>query len=134
VILAIIAPAVVWVFYGSRFMPSVDATRLLLPGIVMGSIYKVLGADLAARGKPLYAAWAYAVAVVLNVALNFYLIPRYGFRGAAVASSISYSVGSLLYLGIYVRNHNIRLVDAVVPRASDFAPITRKLNKLIKRR
>jgi O-antigen/teichoic acid export membrane protein len=115
-------------------MPSVDATRLLLPGIVMGSIYKVLGADLAARGKPLYAAWAYGVAVVLNVALNFYLIPRYGFRGAAVASSISYSVGSLLYLGIYVKNHNVRLADAVVPRASDFDPITRKLKKLIKRR
>ena len=134
VILAIIAPAVVWVFYGSQFMPSVDATRLLLPGIVMGSIYKVLGADLAARGKPLYAAWAYGFAVILNVALNFYLIPRYGFRGAAVASSISYSFGSLLYLGIYVKNHNIRLADAVVPRASDFDPITRKLKKLIKRR
>lgn len=42
-------------------------------------------------GKPLLMLWTYAPATVLNIALNLYLIPRYGMFGAAWAALFSQS-------------------------------------------
>ena len=40
------------------------------------------------------------VGAVLNIVLDLFLIPKYGFNGAAVATSISYLV-SVFHIGFY---------------------------------
>jgi len=125
----LIAPVLVPLLFGEEFRGSVDATRLLLPGVIMGVIYKVLGADLAGRGLPLFAAWAYLLSVTVNVIANFALIPRYGYHGAAVASSISYTVGAIAFFLMYIRRHHVRWQDALIPRRSDYALLIKRLRR-----
>jgi len=56
---------------------------------------------LAAQNKLEYAAISSGSALMLNIGLNFGLIPRFGINGAAIASSISYVFYWLLYAKFY---------------------------------
>lgn len=107
--------------YGEAFRPSVGVLRLLLPGIVAFSLFKVLNVDLAGRGRPLLSLIAVGPAVLLNVALNFLLVPRYGVSGAAVASTISYTLAIVLYVWVYARAVEVSLWEMLRYRKSDFS-------------
>jgi len=49
--------------------------------------------------KTSYIAWTVSLAAVLNIGLNFLLVPRFGMVGAAFATASSYCVSAyLLYL------------------------------------
>ena len=89
--------------YGEDFTPSILITRLLLPGIVAFTVYKVLNMDLAGKGRPWLSLYVAAPAVVLNIALNLLLIPRYGANGAALASTMSYTLSALAFMVVYAR-------------------------------
>jgi Na+-driven multidrug efflux pump len=68
---------------------------------------------LASCGMPLVAVYSPLVALVVNVALNLALIPRMGFAGAALASSVAYALMLLISVA-YVR---IRLLPDTASRA-----------------
>ncbi len=104
VIIAIICPFFVRIVFGQEYLPSVPIIRLMLPGIVAMVVFKVLNADLAGRGKPLFALNAFFCALVINILLNVVLVPDYGAKGSAIASTASYVLGSLLFLYLYLRD------------------------------
>ncbi len=106
--------------YGQAFAPSVLVTRLLLPGVVAFTIYKVLNMDLAGKGRPWLSLYVATPAVLFNVVLNVLLIPRFGANGAALASTISYSAAVLAFLVVYSRAVHIPLRDILRYRRSDF--------------
>ncbi len=101
VIIAILVPYVVPLIYGDAYAPSVLVIWALLPGIVVAVAFKTLAGDLAARGRPLVGAGAFSVALIVNVPLNLILIPSHGVLGAAISSSISYCIGTLIFLQRY---------------------------------
>ena len=70
---------------------------LLMPGIFVMFFFKVLNADLAGRGKPLFALATYILPLVINVLLNYYLIPLYNINGTASPSSASYIIGAIIF-------------------------------------
>jgi O-antigen/teichoic acid export membrane protein len=106
-------------------------TRTMIPGVLLGVIYKVLGGDLAGRGEPLFAARSYAVAVIVNLALSVVLIRQFnmGIQGGAIASSVGYSLGALLFLFAYLKRYEVKWSDALIAKKSDFAPILKKLKR-----
>jgi len=106
--------------FGSEFIPSVEVMQLLLPGIVIMTIFKVLNMDLAGKGKPFISLVVFAPVVVLNIALNFLLIPLYGSNGAAIASSLSYTIGGLLFLVVYARVVDISIKEMFKYQKADF--------------
>jgi O-antigen/teichoic acid export membrane protein len=106
--------------YGEAFLPSANVLRFLLPGIVAFTLFKVLNLDLAGRGKPMVALFTLLPAVLLNIALNFVLVPRYGINGSAAASTISYTVAMITYAFAYARVVGIPVRDLVTYRKSDF--------------
>ena len=69
------------------------------------------------------------VGLVITLALDFALIPAYGFRGAAVASSIAYTVAMLVNLAWVIATRAItptRPADrAAGRRAHDLGPCGR---------
>ena len=86
------------------------ATALLwlLPGIFALGVNTIFMNFLAARGMPIIVVISPLAALVLNVLLNLYFIPRFGIDGAAMTSSIAYSAMlgvTLIYLGV---SHNVR--------------------------
>jgi len=124
-----IAPWFISLLYGDKFLPAVQATRYMLPGVVFGVIFKILNSDLAARGKPLFALSVYALVVPLNIGLNIALIPQYDFLGAAMATSISYAVGAILFLVQYCRAESVSPLDGLFVRRADLKLLRRKSTK-----
>jgi len=73
------------------FVPALPAVWLLLPGTVLSGMFIVASGDLRGRGHPALAAAISVGGLAMNVALNFILVPRFGFSGAAMASLITYT-------------------------------------------
>lgn len=84
------ARPVIVLAFGEAFSPAVSAFRYLVPGLFFMSISVVFGSILSASGMPIYALLPSMMAAVLNIGLNFVLIPSRGIDGAAIASTISY--------------------------------------------
>ncbi len=104
--------------YSAEFMPTVAPLRWLLPGIFTLSVGKVLVAELLARKKVMFTLSIAIVAAALNITGNLILIPTMGISGAAVASTISYTISSALLAWCYVRETRLPWVT-LVPRCSD---------------
>jgi O-antigen/teichoic acid export membrane protein len=118
-----LADIVVRVLYSSAFVAVVTPLRWLLPGILTAAIGKVLVAEILAREKIHYTTWIGVVIAPANIVANLVLIPHMGIAGAALASSISYSLLSLMMIWFYRRETRVPW-SALVPRLSDLQVYT----------
>jgi O-antigen/teichoic acid export membrane protein len=121
-------------FYGSPFLPALRAFRILLPGIVMLSIAKILAGDFSGRDRRIYHTIASAIGFGVNLALNIVWIPRIGIEGAAWASTIAYSLQSLVMLGFFRKLSGNGIAESVFVRREDFALYGRLLRGRLGRR
>jgi O-antigen/teichoic acid export membrane protein len=119
--------------YSDRFLPAVAPMFVLLPGILMISISKVLTSDLVARGYPRANMWAGIVAVVSNIACNVVLIPRIQIEGAALASTISYTLYAVVIVSYFMRVTGVPLGTLVVPNAEDARFLVRTVRRELSR-
>jgi O-antigen/teichoic acid export membrane protein len=103
VVLALAAPLLCTGVFGSAFAGSVDDLRVLAFGAFGMVALKLLGNALTARGLPLVAAAAVAVAFVVTVVLDLVLIPPFGGLGAAIASTTAYTAGGIAVAVLFVR-------------------------------
>ena len=95
------AGPVIRLAYGAAFEPSAAAVGWLLPGVGCYAINGILMNFLASCGMPRVVVVGPFAALLVNIAGNLALIPRFGFVGAAIASSIAYALMlaiSLLYI------------------------------------
>lgn len=106
--------------FGEKFLPAVSVLFLLLPGVLALTVWKILANDLIGRGFPTQYSVTSGVALVTMVALDLWLIPRFGIKGAAVASTVSYVFATLAIVAIYVRTTGNSIRDLVVPSKGDF--------------
>ena len=81
----IVAPVVPRLL-GRGFMETVPALRLLCLILVFRSVHQITGSALTGAGLQNYRTVAQVVAAVLNFLLNLWLIPQYGWHGAAWSS------------------------------------------------
>lgn len=117
--------------YGEEFRGSISVMNYLLPGVLILTIYKVMNMDLAGRGKPWIATWAMLPSLILNVLLNLYLIPEYGANGAAISTTISYSLAGILFLYFYASTVDIPVKEILNYKKTDFNPIFLIFKKII---
>lgn len=94
--LGILAPMLLPALFGDGFVNAVVPFRLLIPGTVAFVMNQVVGDILRGRGYPLEVAKAEGIGAVLTLVLLGALIPSQGINGAALASSIAYSLVTLL--------------------------------------
>ncbi len=120
----------VGVVFGTEYLPSVPLIRLMLPGCMAAIVFKVLNANLAGRGYPLTGMWVYLGVLGINIMCNFLLIPIYGVNGSAIASSISYITGAVVYARIYARKSDTNLVEMFCQPAGDWRTIKSMVAKL----
>lgn len=76
--------------YGTDFAASATPLKLLTPYLLMFSFSIYFSDFLDYRGLATKRAINLSVAVILNIVLNYLLIPKYGVNGAAIATSASY--------------------------------------------
>ena len=130
VVLGVLAPFVVVLFFGSAFEESKWAVWLLMPGIVTFSVARVLSNYLLGSNRLKIDLLASAVALAVTLALDLALIPPYGFRGAAVASSIAYTCAMAVGLWWVTHRSTITLSSLLVMRRSDAETVARRLRQM----
>jgi Na+-driven multidrug efflux pump len=64
---------------------------------------------------------AAVAALGINVGLNCVLIPRWGISGAAISTTVSYSVAALILLFMFVRESGHTVRQTVLVQSSEIA-------------
>ena len=119
----IFGPRLVRFVYGTQFADAGVALRLILPGIVAYSVVAILSRYITGRGRPGTGTLILIGGLVVNVAINLYLIPRYGIDGAAAASSISYLVTAVLTVIVFHQLSGRGWIETLVIRRSDMVAL-----------
>jgi len=120
-VLGFLSRWIVGLLYSEAFHPAVQPFQILLFGIVALSAGRVLANDIAGRGRPMLNTYVIAVALIVNIALNVVLIPRYEVTGAAWASSISYTLILIARLFLYCRLSGNSWTKVILPQRGDWA-------------
>lgn len=110
-----LAPVLVPVVFGNGYQNSIAVLWLLAPGAVFLAMNQVLGDILQGRGRPLLVSIAEGIGSVVTVVLLAALIPSFGIRGAAVASTVAYGV-VMVFLLWATRRARVSRPDHVVSR------------------
>ncbi|WP_022793459.1 flippase [Marinococcus halotolerans] len=119
----VLAPILIRLLYGEVYVPSATVLQLLMPGVIALCVAKVLHPDMSGRGYPLYAIRAFTLPLIINIVLNFMLIPGLGINGAAIASTISYIIGAVVYARLYARKEQLNIKDILIIKKADIAEI-----------
>lgn len=115
--------------YGIEYTSAIRPLLILLPGVVMMSIYKVLTRNFSSRNRQQISVVAAASALILNVGLNVLLIPQLGITGVALSSTVSYSVTSGMLLVFFLKESGSGLKETVLMDRGDFRVYTDSLSK-----
>jgi O-antigen/teichoic acid export membrane protein len=118
--IALTAPFIIPLMYGEDFRPSVTILQFMLPGIFVMALFKILNRDLSGKGRPMVGTMCALPGLAVNAALGWFLIPRYGGIGAAIASSASYFIMSALFVYAYSRVVSISIPEMFRFRREDF--------------
>lgn len=123
ILLAIAAPALIPMVYGEDFAGAVQPLWLLLPGVAMFSPAIVASAYFLGRGSPGRNVITSGIGLIVTLALDLMLVPRFGIAGAAVASTASYATTAAATLILLRRGTGLRLTDLLVPRRHDLVQL-----------
>lgn len=105
--------------YGAAFQETIALGFWLLPGVLIASVAKVVSPVVTGRGYPIYSVYNVLITVPVTVALYCALIPPLGATGAAIASSVSYSLTTVLSIFFYHRVTGNRTRATLVPTMRD---------------
>lgn len=105
------------------FRGSLPILWLLLPGAVSGTVFKVLSSDLNGRGMPAETIRPAAMALAVCTIVDLVVIPRFGILGAAIVTSGSYILNTILYLRTYSRITATSARDLLLLRLKDVSMI-----------
>jgi len=131
--IGLLAYPIIHLLFGSAFDESAPVMQILLPGVVLLTVFKVMNMDLAGKGKPWISLKSMWFPLILNVVLNVLLIPRYGSVGAAMSSLVTYSLASFFFLHFYSKETGIPVADILRYQKSDWEPILYLFQKLAKK-
>jgi O-antigen/teichoic acid export membrane protein len=117
---SVLAPFMIdLLFPRGDFAPAVPALWLLMPGVIANGSAKVIFADLTGRGKPIYATYNSSIGMAVTLVADVLLIPSLGINGAALASSIGYSVAAVTALFWFNKETGVRWFEMLVPSRQD---------------
>jgi len=127
-IVAVVFPTVLPLVFGNRFQGSLTPLLCLLPGIVAGSASRVFANDIAARGRPEINMATSIVVVIVNIMGNILFVPSLGLAGAALATTIAYSLNLVLKLWIYWWFTGISPANSLILRMTDMQRLGRSFS------
>ena len=96
---------------------------LLLPGVFFIGIQVVLAQYFVGTGLPILLPISWVITLMLNAGLNLVVVPRYGGRGAAVVSTVCYTLIFIVVFIFFKRRTGHGLRDVLLPRAEDFRQV-----------
>ncbi|MGN7890109.1 polysaccharide biosynthesis C-terminal domain-containing protein [Dyadobacter endophyticus] len=127
--LFIFSDFIIITMFGESFSGSISVLKILLPGVVILTVFKVMNMDLAGKGKPWVSMKAMGPALVINIILNLMWVPDHGADGSSLASTVSYIVAAVLFTYFYCIETKIPIQILLKYSKSDFDFISSFLAK-----
>lgn len=109
ILLAILSNWFIPILYGEDYIDSIIPFIILLPGVVAWGIESIYAIFFASVKSFKYSLITTTITFFVNVFLNSCLLGRYGIKGAAVASTISYIFALICMIAsfhMYIRKNN----------------------------
>jgi O-antigen/teichoic acid export membrane protein len=132
--LFLLAPLVIGLLYGEDYLPAVAPLRILVPGVIAyASGRTLLQYHQGQLARPGIASAVLGVAAIVGVGLYLLLIPAYGMTGAALASTITYTLVFVVALTLFTRASGVGLAETLVPRGEDVRRYWTWLKSLLRR-
>lgn len=119
--------------FSEAYLPAVHPLQILLIGTVAVSGGRVLGNDIAGRGRPILNTYLNAITVVVNFCLDILWIPKFGITGAAWATTVSYSIALIGSLLVYSKISGNYIEKIIFIQKSDIALYRNFFSALVKR-
>lgn len=115
--------------FGEAYNRSSDILKMLLPGIILFSVDRILSNDLAGRGKPELNMYTSVFTVVSNIVLNFLLIPKIGISGAAISTSVTYSLSTLIKMVLFKKETGLPYSKFIILQKEDIEAYKKIIRK-----
>jgi O-antigen/teichoic acid export membrane protein len=119
--------------FSEAYLPAVQPLQILLIGTVAVSGSRVLGNDIAGRGRPILNTYLNAITVVVNLCLDILWIPKFGITGAAWATTVSYSIALIGSLLVYSKISGNYIAKIIFIQKSDIALYRNFFSALVRR-
>lgn len=116
-ILTILSPLVVRILYGKEYIASISSLRIVVWYTTFSYLGTVRNIWIVAENKQKYLWIINFSGAILNVVINYILIPLYGINGAAIASLIT-QIFTNFVLGFIIRpikDNNRIIIDSLNP-------------------
>jgi O-antigen/teichoic acid export membrane protein len=125
-----IKPLINFLFPG--FEQAITPAKILIPGIVMFGLYIVLSGVFLGRGKVNFYLLNTSIMALLNIFLNVILIPKFGIKGAAVASTTSLTISNLTGLIYFSKLFKVKIHQMIFPNNDDFKELYNNWLQILK--
>jgi O-antigen/teichoic acid export membrane protein len=110
-LLLAVAPGEILQIFGSEFSEGEAALLIVLAGQLINIATGSVGFVLIMVGRTGWDLVVYAASLALNLALAFWLCPRYGIEGAAIANAVTFVLSKWARLALVRRFVNIQPYD-----------------------
>ncbi|MFH1562466.1 MAG: oligosaccharide flippase family protein [Nitrospirota bacterium] len=101
----------------SQYVEGFKVVGMLSFGIIAYGAYHIVSIGVHLTNKTSHIAWTLTVAAVMNLLLNFLLVPKYGMLGASFATLVSYFISTYLLYRVsqkyYPIEYEIRKVTII---------------------
>jgi O-antigen/teichoic acid export membrane protein len=115
-LLLLVAPAASLRIFGSEFSGGETALLILIAGQFVNIATGSVGFVLIMVGRTGWDLLVYGLSLALNLGLAFWLCPRYGMEGAAIANSVTFALSKWARLALVKRFVGIQPYDRVYGR------------------
>lgn len=129
---SVLLTVVVTQVYLRRFASAVPALLAILPGVILFSVSPITSSYFSGRGKVEVASRIATITMFVNLFANLALIPLFGIVGAALSSTISYSVNALLGIWLFSRMASLPLRDVLILRGEDVSLVIKRLRDAVR--
>src|SRR5438876_6743834 len=110
IIAAVLARPVVQLAFGKSFLPAVMPFIWLMSGSFLLGLETVMVQYLNSLGFPRSILYFWLLVTFLNIGMNLWVIPTYGIIGAAIVSTISYSLVFVLVLALIYNDNRSKMI------------------------
>jgi O-antigen/teichoic acid export membrane protein len=132
VALALVVSPLVQIVYGQAYEASVIMLLMLLPGAVAFIAVNVLAAYIAGLGRVQINLVVSLIGLCATLPLCFILIPRLGAVGAAIASSVSYSLSAIITVCWTMKSTGLPARKFLLIQRADLVVVRNALWRLVR--
>ncbi|ASF45696.1 lipopolysaccharide biosynthesis protein [Methylovulum psychrotolerans] len=127
--LGVCLPWLVPLIYGIAFVPAINITLILLPGIILSGLSEITNQDLRGQGQPMAGMFARIVGLLAFAIAALFLAQTYGAQGIAISYVIGVTINFFGMLIIVFRFYRDVSLGCFIPRYEDVNFIWRRLGR-----